>query len=249
MKNWQKYAAEAFGTFVVVGIGGGVMMGLSNNIEMFPDDGVIFFALAPLLVALAFGFAWIAALYTVGRISGGHFNPVLSLAAFLDRAISAKDTLFYWVAQFVGAIGAIGFFAWLFSADTTAGARNFFLEFPEGAPISFNAFKAFSVEAVLTLILTVAFLTLLRSQAHTKWLGMGFTLFAVTLLGWGVTTAGVNPARALAPALFSGEWGDIWVYFAGPIVGAIAGWVLYRIIVRGDTNLVDDLGEIADSVT
>ena len=112
----------------------------------------------------------------------------------------------------------------------------------------FDAFKAFSVEAILTLILTIGFLTLLRSQAHTKYLGMGVTLFAVTLLGFGVTTAGVNPARSFAPALFAGEWGDLWVFIVGPIVGAVAGRVLYRVIVRGDTDFTDDLGEIKDAV-
>lgn len=225
MKAWQKYAAEAFGTFVLVGIGCGVVMSSGG-------DG--------LAAAFGFGFAWLAALYTVGHISGGHFNPVLSLAAFLDRAISAKDMLIYWAAQFVGAVGALGIFAWLFSADATAGAANGFGQF--------SSFKAFSVEAILTLILTMAFLTLLRSQAHTKYLGMGFTLFAVTLFGYGVTTAGMNPVRTLGPAIFSGEWSGVWVYLVGPLVGAIAGWVLYRVIVRGDTNFADDLGEIRDSV-
>lgn len=225
MKAWQKYAAEAFGTFVLVGIGCGVVLGAGGD---------------PFAAAFGFGFAWLAALYTVGRISGGHFNPVLSLAAFLDRAISAKDLVIYWGAQFVGAIGALGIFAWLFSAKATAGAANGFG--------NLSSFKAFSVEAILTLILTAAFLSALRSQAHTKYLGMGFSLFAVTLFGYGVTTAGMNPARTLAPAIFSGEWTGAWVYFVGPIVGAIAGWVLYRVIVRGDTNFVDDLGEIKDSI-
>ena len=224
MKAWQKFAAEAFGTFVLVGIGCGVVM--SSGGDAFA-------------AAFGFGFAWLAALYTVGRISGGHFNPVLSLAAFLDRAISAKDMLAYWLAQFVGAIGALGIFAWLFSADATAGAVNGYGQLA--------GFKAFSVEAILTLILTAAFLTMMRSGAHTKWLGMGSTLLAVTLFGYGVTTAGMNPARSLAPALFSGEWTGIWVYLLGPIVGAVAGWVLYRLIVRGDTRFTGDLGAIEDA--
>jgi aquaporin Z len=227
MKNWQKYAAEAFGTFVLVGIGAGVVMASGGG--------------DPFAAAFGFGFAWLVALYTIGRISGGHLNPVLTLAAFLDRAISARDMVVYWVAQFVGAIGALGIFAWLFSGDSTAAAANGYGQL--------NAFKAFSVEAILTLILTAAFLTLLRSEVYTKYLGMGFTLLAVTLFGFGVTTAGMNPARTLAPAIFSGEWSGIWVYFVGPIVGAIAGWVLYRLIVRGDTRFTADLGEIKESVS
>jgi MIP family channel proteins len=229
MKAWQKYAAEAFGTFVLVGIGCGVVMG-----EALASGSASGFT-----AAFGFGFAWLAALYTVGRISGGHFNPVLSLAAYLDRAISARDMLAYWVAQFVGAIGALGIFAWLFSADATAAATN-------GFNPGFGGFKAFSVEAILTLILTAAFLTMMRSGAHTRYLGMGFSLFAVTLFGYGVTTAGMNPVRTLGPAIYSGQWTGVWVYLVGPLVGAIAGWVLYRLIVRGDTKFTDDLGAIAE---
>jgi len=226
MSNWQKYLAEAFGTFVLAGIGCGVVIGSGG-------DG--------LSIAVGFGFAWLVALYTIGRVSGGHLNPVLTLAAFLDRAISAKDALVYVAAQFVGAIGALGVVAWLVGGDATAAAANGYG--------GLNAFKAFSVEAILTLILTAAFLTLLRSEAHTKYLGMGFTLLALTLFGFGLTTAGMNPARSLAPAIFSGEWSGIWVYFVGPIVGAVAGWVLHRLIVRGDTKFTDDLGEIKESVS
>jgi MIP family channel proteins len=223
MKTWQKYLAEAFGTFVLVGIGAGVMMSGGGAIA----------------TAFAFGFAWMAALYTIGRVSGGHLNPVLSLAAFLDRAISLQDLIGYWVAQFVGAIGALGIFAWLFSKAATMGAVTDY---------QITDFKAFSVEAILALILTMAFLAMMRSGAHTKYLGMGFTLLALTLFGFGVTGASMNPARTIAPALFASHWHGIWVYIVGPIVGAIVGWVLYRVIVRGDTNFMDDLGEIKDSI-
>jgi glycerol uptake facilitator-like aquaporin len=166
----------------------------------------------------------------------------LSLAAFLDRAISATDLVYYWVAQFAGALIAGGIFAWLFSSDAVGGGAT---TFPE---TGFGGFKAFSVEAILTLILAAAFLTLLRSQAHTKYLGMGFALFAVTLFGYGVTGAAVNPARWFAPALYGEIWDGAWVYILGPLVGALAGWVIYRVIVRGDTDFTDDLGEIKDSV-
>jgi aquaporin Z len=224
MKNWQKYAAEAFGSFVLVGIGAGVVMGGGGAIA----------------AAFAFGFAWLAALYTVGRVSGGHFNPALSLAAFFDRAISLTDLIAYWVAQFAGAIGAVGVIAWVYSRDATAAAVNSYGQL--------SAFKAFAVEGILAAILVAAFLTLLRSGTQGKFLGMGFTLFAVTLFGFGVTTAGVNPARSLAPALFAMEWSGFWVYIVGPIVGAIVGWVLYRVIVRGDTELTRDLGDIENAV-
>ncbi len=224
MSNWQKYLAEAFGTFVLAGIGCGVLIGSGGD---------------ALSAAVAFGFAWLVALYTIGRVSGGHLNPALTLAALFDRAISAKDAFVYIVAQFVGAIGALGIIAWVVGGDATAGAVNGYG--------GLSAFKAFSVEAILTLILTAAFLTLLRSESHTKYFGMGSTLLALTLFGFGLTTAGMNPARSLAPAIFSGEWSGIWVYFVGPIVGAVAGWVLYRLVVRGDTSFTGDLGDVKES--
>jgi MIP family channel proteins len=226
MKDWQKYAAEVFGTFVAFGVGIGVAMAGAE----------------PGWVAFAFGMGWVTALYTVGRVSGGHFNPALSLAAFLDRAISIRDLVGYWVAQFVGVLIAGGIFAWLFSGDVVGGGG---VGYPEQG---FGGFKAFSVEAILTLILTAAFLTLLRSQAHTKYLGMGLALFAVTVFGYAVTGAAVNPARWFSPAVYGGVWDGAWVYIFGPIVGAIAGWVVYRVVVRGDMDFTDDLGEIKDSV-
>ena len=96
-------------------------------------------------------------------------------------------------------------------------------------------------EAILTAIFVMAILVLSKSASYTKLLGIGLTLTAVHLAGIGFTSAGVNPARSLAPAIASGEFGDVWVFLLGPAVGAILGWVLYKFIVTGDTDLTDDV--------
>ena len=90
MKSWQKYVAELLGTFILVF--GGSLAILAAAAREQPR------------VAFGFGIALLAGLYAFGEVSGGHFNPIVSLAMFLDRRLSALDTIWYWIAQFVGAI-------------------------------------------------------------------------------------------------------------------------------------------------
>ena len=220
MKDWQKYAAEAYGTFVLVGIGTGAILASGGDL---------------VAISLAFGLALIAGLFTVGRVSGGHFNPAVSLGMYLDKRISMTDMLFYWVSQVIGAVLASLMLAYVLSKDLVATTITQFSDPP------IDAFGAFIGEAVFTAVFVMAILVLARSRWTTAFLGIGFTLTAVHLIGVPFTGASVNPARSFAPALVGGEWGDIWVYLAGPAVGAVLAWVLYKVIVTGDTDLSDDM--------
>jgi len=229
MKTWQKYAAEVFGTFMLVGIGTGAILGIKQAGE-------------PLIigVSLAFGLALITALYSLARVSGGHFNPVVSLAMFLDRRIGLSDTIGYMISQALGAFMASGVLAIVLSrADVAATATQV-----SGA---ISEFEGFIAEAVFTLVFVFAILVLSKSQAHTKFLGMGAALAAVHMLGIPFTGASVNPARSFAPALVGDAWSGFWVYVIGPAVGAVIAWVLYKLIVEGDTDFSDDLSEIKDN--
>jgi aquaporin Z len=219
MKDWQKYAAEAYGTFVLVGIGTGAILASGGD-----------------LVAISFGFglALVAGLFTVGRVSGGHFNPAVSLGMYLDKRISMTDMLFYWVSQVVGAILASMLLAFVLSKDLVAMTITQFT-----APV--DAFGALVGETVFTAIFVMAILVLAKTPWTTAFLGIGLTLTAVHLVAAPLTGASVNPARSFAPALVGGEFGDIWVYLAGPAVGALVGWLLYKVIVTGDTDLTDDM--------
>lgn len=226
MENWQKYAAEAYGTFVLVGIGTGAIMAAS-----VAGGGII-------EIAFAFGLALMAGLYTVGRISGGHFNPAVSLGMFLDQRISAADMAGYWVAQVAGGILASLALAFVISKDAVAGTitvvNSQFVD----------TFGGFVGEALLTMIFVMAVLVMSKSTSYTKYIGIGFTLTAVHLIGIPFTGASVNPARSLAPAIVGGEYNDIWIYLAGPATGAVLAWVLYKFIVTGDTDLIDDIKEM-----
>ena len=218
MANWQKYAAEVYGTFVLVLFGTGAVLASGGDY---------------VAISFAFGLALVVGLFTVGRVSGGHFNPAVSLGAFLDKRISLSNMLFYWVSQVAGAL--IASFALVYLASKAAVATTV------NGLGGLEAFKGLVGEAILTAIFVMAILVLSKSASYTKLLGIGLTLTAVHLVGIGFTSAGVNPARSLAPAIASGEFGDVWVFLLGPAIGAILGWVLYKFIVTGDTDLTDDV--------
>ena len=228
-ESWQKYAAEAYGTFVLVGIGTGAILAAQVS-----GGGVV-------EISLAFGLALTAGLFTVGRISGGHFNPAVSLAMFLDQRLSLIDMIGYWVSQALGAVVASLALAWIISTDavaTTVTTVN---------SLFISSFGGFVGEAMLTAVFVLAVLVISRSTSQVKFLGIGFTLAAVHLIGVPFTGASVNPARSFAPALVGGEYTDFWIYMAGPAVGGIVAWVLYKVIVTGDTDLRDDIEDVRDS--
>lgn len=228
MDNWQKYAAEAYGTFVLVGIGTGAYLVSQGDL---------------IVTALAFGFALIAALYTVGRVSGGHFNPAVTLGAFLDQRISLTDMIGYWVSQIVG--GVLASFAWAFVVNSDFVALSTTrLGINPATGEALTTFDGIFGEALFTMIFVMAVLVLMKSTSYTKYLGMGFTLMAVHFVGVPFTGASVNPARSLAPAIVGGEFTDIAVYLIGPAIGAVLAWVLYKFVVTGDTDLMDDIKEM-----
>jgi len=229
MKTWQKYAAEFFGTFILVGGGLGAIIGAGVG------GGDI------LAISLGFGLALMVALYAVGRISGGHFNPAISLAAFLDRRIGLIDMLSYWVMQVAGALSAAALLAWVWTREYVGFT---YTTLNRGSGI--NELAGFFAEAVLTLVFVFAALVLLKSDRPGKYFGMGATYAMVLLVGMVMTGASVNPARSLAPAILGGTWDGFWVFIAGPALGAIVAWALYKIIIEGDVRLGDDVAAVAE---
>jgi aquaporin Z len=224
MKQWQKYAAELLGTFVVVVVGSLALLSVAaNNIS----------------VGLGFGFALLAALYAFGEISGGHFNPIVSLAMFLDRRLTALETLWYWIAQFVGAICASLVVLATFASTNAVGRT---------ANASANDMRNFFLEIVLSAILVAVVLQVTRTPRYgsSALIAYPLTYAAMYFAGLGLTSTGVNPARSFAPVLLSGDhWADIWIFVLGPVIGAIVGWAAHMIAVRGDTSLGDDLTRAA----
>jgi aquaporin Z len=227
MQTWQMYAAEAYGTFVLVLFGTGAILATGGD---------------PVGIAFGFGLALVAGLYTVGRVSGGHFNPAVSLGAFLDRRIELNQMLAYWVFQLVGAVLASLSLALVTSKDTVAATVTAL--HPE-----VEAFQGFFWEMLMTAVFITAILVLAKKGTRPRWLGIGLVLTAVHLAAVGISGASVNPARSFGPALVSGEWTDIWVYIVGPVAGAILAWVLYKVIISGDLDFTVGSTAAAKPVT
>ncbi len=98
------------------------------------------------------------------------------------------------------------------------------------------------------MVFVFAVLVLAKSQAHTKYIGMGVALAAVHFVGIAFTGASVNPARTFAPALVGGIWDGFWVYVAGPALGAVVAWALYKVIIEGTVDLAGEVADLKESI-
>ena len=203
-ENLPKYVAEVLGTFTLVFIGSlSILASTALN--------------APLLLVAAFGFglALLAGLYAFGDISGGHFNPAVSFAMFLNGRLDAQTMVGYWVSQFAGAILASLAVLAAFSQNQVASTVT-------AASASWDAFW---LELILTALFVAVILQSSRSQRvyGTALLAIPLTLVAIHLAAIPSSGSSVNPARSLGPALVGNEWGDFWIYLLAPMAGAVIG--------------------------
>lgn len=229
MKQWQRYSAELLGTFTLIFVGTTAVVGAVRM------D-------APILVVVpfAFGLALLAGLYAFGEVSGGHFNPAVSLAMFLDGRLGTTDLLGYWVAQFAG-----GLLASLVLLLATSKA-----EVAATATVPSSNGTAFVIEVAFTAIFVAVILQASRSTIHgaSALVAIPLTLAAVHFAAIPFSGSSVNPARSLAPAAVGNTWHGLWIYFVGPACGATIAWLVHTVVVRGDLNLRDDIQRIEEEV-
>jgi aquaporin Z len=223
MERLYVYAAEVLGTFTLVFIG--MLSILSAGVLQ-----------GPLHVAVAFGFglALLAGLYAFGEISGGHYNPAVSLGLFLDRRLLASDLVGYWIAQFVGAILAALAVLAAFDQDAVASTAT-------QPGVESSAWDAFWVELLLTTIFVLVILQSTRSERirGTALLAIPLTLVAAHLAAIPISGASLNPARTFGPALVGNTWDDIWIYFLAPPLGGVIAAVIDRYLRRGAVEEVE----------
>jgi aquaporin Z len=211
----QKYLAELFGTFTLVFIG--TMGILAARGEL---------GLSTVAVAFAFGLALLAGLYAFADVSGGHFNPGVSLAMFLDKRLGAPHMIGYWVSQLAGAV--LGSLCVLIAFDQDAVKLTATLPGGQGAG------TALFLEILATAVFVLVILHSTKGERHagTALVAIPLTLVAAHLALIPFSGASLNTARSFGPALIGSEWTDFWVYIVGPLSGAILGWVVYAVVVR-----------------
>lgn len=216
----RRLIAEVFGTFLlVIGVIGAALF-------ISGDTG-------PLGVALAVGLAVLTGAYAVGHISGGHFNPAVTLGAAAAGRARWADVLPYLLAQFVGGILATSVLLWISAASDGAFTANW-------ASVS-NGYGGdfFGLGAVIIteVVVTALFLWIILAVTETGSTTAGFAPLAIGLaltlfhlIAIPVDNASLNPARSLATAIFAGPevLGQVWVFFVAPIAGALLAGVTYR---------------------
>jgi aquaporin Z len=226
----KRLSAEAFGTFWLV-FGGCGSAVLAAGI---PELGIGYAG-----VSLAFGLTVLTMAYAVGHISGGHFNPAVSLGLAIAGRFDYKDILPYWVAQVVG--GVLGAAVLFLIASGTAG-------FAAGGFAS-NGYDALSPHGygmvsvlVAEVVLTAFFLMIILGSTHSKApagfapiaIGLGLTL--IHLISIPVSNTSVNPARSIAAAIFAqnGALGQVWLFIVAPLAGAALGAILWKALLERD---------------
>lgn len=229
----QRLTAEFFGTFWLV-LGG---CGSAIFSAAFPQLGIGFVG-----VALAFGLTVLTMVYAMGPISGGHFNPAVSLGLAAGGRFAWNDLPGYIIVQVLGAIAA-AFVLYViatgkagFSASKSGFASN---GYGAHSPGGYSMLSAMITELVLTAFFVFIILSATAKRAHGALAGVaiGLTLTIIHLISIPIDNTSVNPARSTGPALFQGGWAlhQLWLFWVFPLLGGVVGGVIYRALYGKET--------------
>jgi aquaporin Z len=201
--NLKPLLAEFIGTFALVFAGTGAIV--INDVS----GG----AVTHVGIALTFGLVIMAMIYTVGDISGAHFNPAVTSAFWLSGRFAGKQVLPYVLSQGAGAIAASGVLHFLFPTQTTLGAT-----LPAGSDM-----QSFVLELILTFLLMFTILNVstgAKEKGVTAGIAIGAVIGLEAMFAGPICGASMNPARSFAPAVVSGHLEHLWIYLAAPVIGA-----------------------------
>lgn len=227
----KKLLAEFFGTFWLV-FGGCGSAVLAAGI---PELGIGFAG-----VSLAFGLTVLTMAYAVGHISGGHFNPAVTLGLVVAKRHPGTELLPYWGAQVVGAIVAAAvLFLVVSGVDGFAGAGSFAANgYGDLSPMKFSMTSGLIIEVVLTAFFLIIILGATSKGAPAGFapiaIGLGLTL--IHLISIPVTNTSVNPARSTGVALFAetAALPQLWLFWVAPLIGGVLGAIIWKMLSTED---------------
>lgn len=227
----RQWMAEALGTFFLVFAGCGAVA--VNEVR----GGTV----TPVGISLVFGLIVLAMVYTFGEVSGAHLNPAVTIGFWSVGRFPGHSVLGYIGAQVVGALTAAGLLKLLFPDSMTLGATH----------ASGTLWQSCLLEGVLTFLLMYVVLSVSRG-AKEKGITAGIVVGAVialeALFAGPICGASMNPARSLAPAVMSGSVGDLWIYFVGPIAGALFAGVVFGFVEADNkSSLTHEAGSLENA--
>jgi aquaporin Z len=225
----KRAAAEFIGTFWLV-LGGCGSAVLAGAVPL----GIAFAG-----VALAFGLTVLTGVYALGHISGGHFNPAVSVGLLVAKRFPGKDLAPYVIAQVAGAVAAAAVLYIIASGKPGWELGRFAANgYGEHSPFGYALPAALVCEVVMTFMFLIVILgaTDARSPKGFAGLAIGLALTLIHLISIPVTATSVNPARSTGPALFVGGWAlaQLWLFWVAPLVGAALAGVVYPALAGED---------------
>jgi aquaporin Z len=221
----KKLFAEFFGTFWLVFGGCGSAIFAAG----FPDLGIGFVG-----VALAFGLTVLTMAYAVGHISGGHFNPAVSLGLWAGGKFEARDLIGYIIAQVIGAVVAALALKMIISGKADFISLGGFAANGYGdlSPDGYSMLAVIVAEIILTAFFLIVILGSTNARAPKGFapIAIGLALTLIHLISIPISNTSVNPARSLSQALFAdGAYlSQVWVFWVAPIAGAIIGGIIHK---------------------
>jgi MIP family channel proteins len=221
MNNLKAPLAEFIGTYALIFMGAGAIC-----IDSLTHGGVGLVG-----IALAHGLAIATMVSATGHISGGHLNPAVTIGALAGGKISFKNSIYYIIAQILGAVLAAATFKAMFSADLLDTVHY-------GAPAlgaNIGVTAGVFIEAILTFFLVFAVYGTAFDERGPKVGGLfiGLVITMDILAAGPLTGASMNPARTFGPALLSGFWENHLVYWVGPALGGLVAAVVYQYVLGG----------------
>jgi aquaporin Z len=228
---FAKLSAEFLGTFWLV-LGG---CGSAVLAAAFPGVGI-----GLLGVSLAFGLTVVTGAYALGPISGGHFNPAVSVGLWAGGRFPASDLLPYIVAQVVGGVAGAGVLYLIASgkADFSLAGGLASNGYGEHSPGKYSMLSGLITELVMTFMFLIVILGATHQRAPVGFAGLaiGLALTLIHLISIPVTNTSVNPARSTGPALFVGGWAlqQLWLFWIAPVSGAAIAGFVYKAVLEGD---------------
>ncbi len=228
MVNPRAWFAESIGTFCLVFFG---PLAITLSLVVFGNGTLNLESL--LVIAFAHGAAIGLMVYAFGHVSGGHFNPAVTLSFLATRRINVKDAIGYITFQIIAAVVASSALKVILPASEKV---KYGVQTGPSALIGNSATAGVAVEIILTFFLvTTIFMTVLHKKAAVGLYGfaIGGMIFLDHIVGVPLTGASMNPARTFGPALVSGYWDYHWIYWVGPIVGGvIAGLIMNYVFIQ-----------------
>jgi aquaporin Z len=222
----RKLLAEFLGTFWLV-LGGCGSAVISAG---YPQLGIGFQG-----VALAFGLTVLTGAYAFGPVSGGHFNPAVSLGLAVGGRFSWKELGPYWIAQLIGATFAAFVLLHVAKGNIDFSLANGFAAngYEDHSPAGYTMQSGFIIETVLTAVFLLVILGTTEGRAPVGFapIAIGLTLTIIHLVSIPITNTSVNPARSTSQALFVGGWAleQLWMFWAAPLLGGAIGGLLHRV--------------------